>query len=58
MEMSEPPQGHFALWAGTLQLATSQAFMKLCGEKHSITELRVFTQQDLDMPVKLELKGI
>lgn len=52
MEMSEPPQGHFALWAGTLQLATSQAFMKLCGEKHSITELRVFTQQDLDMPVK------
>lgn len=61
-EMSEPPQGHFALWAGALhchsQLTTSQAFLKLCGEKHRITELRVFTLQDLDMPVKLELKGI
>lgn len=62
IEMSEPPQGHFALGAGTLhchsQLGTSQAFVKLCGGKHRITELRVFTQQDLDMPVKLELRGI
>lgn len=56
--MSEPPQGHFALWAGTL-FCHSQPVKPSwsSGETHRVTELRVFTQQDLDMSVKLELKS-